>query len=89
MKRIFRKAWIGLIALSALIVGACCSQRNRGEIKVVKERIAELKEQLKIREVSCVYGPPEMIREYGRETDQMREELESLEKELERLKKCN
>ena len=88
MKKIFRKAWIGVIAVLALVVGSCCSQRNRGEIKVIKERIADLKEQLHIREISCVYGPPEMIREYGMETDRMREELESLEKELERLKKC-
>lgn len=88
MKRVFRNAWIGLIAVSAVIVGACCSQRNRGDIKIVKERIAELKEQLSIREMSCVYGPPEMIQEYGRETQRMRDELETLEQELERLKKC-
>lgn len=87
MKKIFRKAWLGVIAASALVVGACCSHRNSSEIKDLKARIAELKEELHKREISCVYGPPEMIRQYGRETDQMREELESLEKELERLKK--
>ena len=88
MKRIFRKAWIGLIAAFAVLLGSCCSFRNRGEIKVVKARIAELKEQLKIQEIFCVYGPPEMIREYGDKTQRMREELESLEQELKRLKKC-
>lgn len=89
MKRVFRKAWIALIAASVLVVGACCSIRNRSDIKIVKERIADLKEELSRREMSCVYGPPEMIEEYGKRTQQMREELESLEQELQRLKKCN
>ena len=88
MKRIFRKAWMGLIAASVVVVGACCSHRNSSEIKVVKERIAELKEELSQREMSCVYGPPEIIERFGRETGEMRAELDSLEKELERLKKC-
>lgn len=89
MKSVFRKAWLALVALSVVVVGACCSYRNRSDIKLVKDRIAELKERLSEREMSCVYGPPEMIQEYGRETSRMRTELEELEKELERLKKCD
>jgi phage host-nuclease inhibitor protein Gam len=89
MKSVFRKAWIALIAASVLVVGACCSIRNRSDIKIVKERISDLKEELNRREQSCVYGPPEMIEEYGKRTQQMREELESLEQELQRLRKCN
>lgn len=88
MKRVFRKAWLALVAASVVVVGACCSYRNRSDIKVVKDRIAELKEQLSEREMSCVYGPPEMIQEYGRETTRMKNELAELEKELQRLKKC-
>ena len=89
MKRIFNKLWIAIIAALALMIGACCSHRNSTEIKDLKAQIANLKEQLSEREMACVYGPPEMIQEYGQQTQRMRSELESLEKELERLKKCN
>lgn len=88
MKRAFNKVWIALLAVAAFMVGACCSSRNSAEIKEVKARIAELKERLSEREMACVYGPPEIIERFGKETTEMRQELDSLEKELNRLKKC-
>ena len=87
MKRVFKKAWIGLLGTAIIVIGACCSHRNSPEVKDIKARIAELQENLKVREMSCVYGPPEMIREYGRKTEEMRHELDSLQAELEKMQK--
>ena len=86
MKRIFKKTWIGVVALATLIVGACCSNKSTGEQKMskkeLKERIAELRAIVEEREMSCVYGSPEIIAEYGRETGRLRQELNELQKEL-------
>lgn len=86
MKRIFRKAWIGVVALAAVVVGACCSNKkandNQMSKKELKERIAELEAIVREREMSCVYGSPEIIAEYGRETRRLRQELDSLQNVL-------
>ena len=55
----------------------------------LQERIAELQAALQRREGACVYGSPEIIEEYGRETCRMREELEATRKELNELNKPN
>ena len=92
MKRIFKKTWIGVVALATLIVGACCSNKNTNDNKMskkeLKERIAQLKAIVEDREMSCVYGSPEIIAEYGRETGRLRAELDSLQKELDNYGKC-
>lgn len=48
----------------------------------LQQRIAELQAALQRREGACVYGSPEIIEEYGRETRRMRDEVEALRKEL-------
>ena len=48
----------------------------------LQERIAELQAALQRREGACVYGSPEIIQEYGKETQRMRDEVEALRKEL-------
>lgn len=92
MKRIFKKTWIGVVAFATLIVGACCSNKNTNDNKMskkeLKERIAQLKAIVEDREMSCVYGSPEIIAEYGRETGRLRAELDSLQKELDNYGKC-
>lgn len=84
MKKIFNKAWIGVVALTTLIVGACCTGKNTNDNGLskaeLKERIDNLKSIVKDREMSCVYGSPEIIAEYGRETARLRHELDSLQK---------
>lgn len=55
----------------------------------LQERIAELQAALQRREGACVYGSPEVIEEYGRETRRMRDELEATRKELNELNKPN
>ena len=51
----------------------------------LQERIVELQEVLQRREGACVYGSPEVIEEYGRETQRLRNELQSVRKELNEL----
>ena len=88
MKKSFKKAWIGVLALSTLIVGACCTHREGMSKRELKARIAELKSIVEEREMSCVYGSPEIIEEYGRETRRLRQELDSLQNELDNYCKC-
>ena len=51
----------------------------------LQERIAELQAALQRREGACVYGSPEIIEEYGRETQRMRDEIKAIRKELKEL----
>lgn len=51
----------------------------------LQERIADLQAALQRREGACVYGSPEVIEEYGKETQRMRDELKAVKKELKEL----
>ena len=51
----------------------------------LQERIVELQAALQRREGACVYGSPEIIEEYGKETQRMRDELKAVKKELKEL----
>lgn len=51
----------------------------------LQERIVELQAALQRREGAAVYGSPEIIQEYGKETQRMRDEVEALRKELRNL----
>ena len=81
------------MAIATLIVGACCTQKTvevNGEKltkQELKARIDELRAIVEEREMSCVYGPPEIIAEYGRETSRLRGELNELQRKLDDLDK--
>jgi len=97
MKRFLNKAWLGIVAAIAVVATACCSHKpsptntdpsnqesdehrmTKGELK---DRIAEIQARIKEREMSCVYGSPEIIEQYGRETRRLRHEMDSLQKVL-------
>ena len=51
----------------------------------LQERIAELQAAIERREGACVYGSPEIIQEYGQETERMRDELKAVKKEQREL----
>ena len=51
----------------------------------LQERIAELRAVIREREGSCVYGSPEVIEEYSRETNRLRTEEAQAVKELREL----
>ena len=93
MKRSFRKVWIGVLAFATLVVGACCSTKTvdvNGQKMTKKElqaRVDELRAIVQDREMSCVYGSPEIIAEYGKETRRLRNELDELQKKLDEFDK--
>jgi hypothetical protein len=93
MRKHIKKAWIGVLTLAALIVGACCSHKTveidgkKYTKKELKARVDELKAIVEDREMSCVYGSPEIIADYGRETNKLRQELNELQKELDNFGK--
>jgi len=49
------------------------------------KRIDDLRSALQRRESACIYGSPEVMQEYGQQTQEMRNELKALEDELEEL----
>lgn len=51
----------------------------------LQKQLTELRAVLEEREGSCVYGSPEIIQEYGRETNRIRGEVKKLEEELRAL----
>lgn len=51
------------------------------------ERLEQLQNAIRERESSCVYGSPEILEEYGRETRRMKQEAADLEKEIQELGK--
>ena len=93
MKKRVNKLWVAIIAAAALVVGACCSNKTveiNGEQLTKRElraRIDSLRAIVEDREMSCVYGSPEIIEEYGRETRKLREELNILQQELDNFGK--
>jgi len=51
----------------------------------LQERFVELQAALQRREGAAVYGSPEIIQEYGKETQRMRDEIQALRKEIKDL----
>ena len=52
------------------------------QISAIRERLEVLRNTIKERESSCVYGSPEIIERYGRETRRMMDEAADLELQL-------
>ncbi len=53
----------------------------------LQQRIDELRMALERREGACIYGSPEVMKEYGKKTQEMRDELKTLEDQLEGMNK--
>jgi len=53
----------------------------------LRQRLEALENTIREREGSCVYGSPEIIEEYGRETQRMRQEAAELEQQIQELEK--
>ena len=51
----------------------------------LQQRITDLQTALQRREGACIYGTPEVMEEYGRETRRMQDELQGLKKQLKEL----
>lgn len=55
----------------------------------LKERLAELQATLQRREGACIYGSPEVMEEYGRETQRLRDEVKAVQQQIRDLDKPN
>lgn len=53
----------------------------------LQERLNQLRAELRRREGACVYGSPEVMEEWGRETRRLREEADSLQQQIKDLDK--
>ena len=51
----------------------------------LQQRIADLQTTLQRREGACIYGTPEVMEEYGKETRRMQDELQGLKNQLKEL----
>ena len=51
----------------------------------LQQRIIDLQTTLKRREGACIYGTPEVMEEYGKETRRMQDELQGLKNQLKEL----
>lgn len=84
MKKVVRTIWIS--ALSGLaFLAACCTTKGgltRAERKQLTKERDSIQEILSRREMSCVYGSPEIIQEYGLETKRLRAQLDSINYKL-------
>ena len=52
------------------------------KISGLRQRLEALQNTIREREGACVYGSPEIIEEYGRETQRLRQEAADLEKQI-------
>ncbi len=55
------------------------------KISELRQRLETLQNTIRERESACVYGSPEIIENYGRETNRLRQQAQELENELEEL----
>ena len=63
-------------------------QLEMKEIRVnLTQRLEQLRNAIREREGACVYGSPEVMEEYSRETGRMRQEVAEIEKQLQELGK--
>ena len=83
MKKFTRTIWIGILAGLAFLF-ACAS--NKGMTKAERASLEKERDSIqriiKMRESSCVYGSPEVIREYGIETGRLRDQLNDINARL-------
>lgn len=85
MKRFFQKGWIGLLAVVTVIVGACCSQRDATRKADLQRRLDSVRSIIRQRESSTIYGSPEVMAGYGKETQRLRSQADSLQNEIDKI----
>ena len=84
MKKFGRTIWIGILAGMAFL-GACASHKGltkteRADLEHQRDSIQQV---IQGREGACVYGSPEIIQEYGAETQRLRNQLNEINARLE------
>lgn len=102
MSRWFRKLWIGLLSGTAVLASCDFfatspklygpppvedTLRKSDRREVIRQRIESIRAIVEERQNSEIYGPPEMMEEYARETQRLQAEADSLEQELKAIEK--
>ena len=83
MKKFGRSIWVGILSALAFI-GACTSSKgltNAERAQLVKERDS-IQTIINSRESACVYGSPEVIEAYGKETQRLRDMVKDINARL-------
>lgn len=84
MKKFTRTIWIAILSGLAFL-GACSSHKGLTKAEraqLVKERDS-IQEIIASREGACVYGSPEIIHQFGAETQRLRDQLNEINTRLE------
>ncbi len=83
MKKLTRTIWVGILSGLAFL-GACTS--SKGLTKAERAQLIHDRDSIQSiinsREGACVYGSPEVIQEYGKETQRLRNQLEEINARL-------
>ena len=100
MSRWFRKLWIGLLSGTAALTSCSLfspppcyygpppiedTLQKPDRREAIRQRIESIRAIVEERQNSEIYGPPEMMEEYARETSRLQAEADSLEQELKAL----
>ena len=83
MKKITRTIWVGILSALAFL-GACTS--TKGLTKSERNQLIQERDSIQSiitsREGACVYGSPEVIEAYGKETQRLRNQVKEINARL-------
>lgn len=83
MKKFGRTIWVWVLSALAFL-GACGTGKNLTKAEraqLIQERDS-IQRIIKSRESACVYGSPEVIREFGAETNRLRQQVKDINARL-------
>lgn len=86
MKRFLQNMWIAVLALAAITVGSCSTQKNAAQRERLQHELDSVNQIIHSREGACIYGSPEVLQQYGNENRQLKAQADSLQKEIDKLK---
>lgn len=83
MKKFTRTIWVGILSALAFL-GACTS--TKGLTKAERNQLIQERDSIQTiinsRESACVYGSPEVIEAYGKETQRLRDQVKDINARL-------
>ena len=84
MKKFGRTIWVGILTGLAVLFG-CSSHKglSKAERADLEHQRDSIQQVIQGRESACVYGSPEIIQEYGAETQRLRNQLNEINARLE------
>ena len=83
MKKLTRTIWVGILSGLAFL-GACTSTKSLTKaerVQLIHDRDS-IQSIITSREGACVYGSPEIIEAYGKETQRLRDQVKDINARL-------